>query len=141
MESPSFQDLGAETISQVHDLSPDTNCDVLTGGLKSIASSEYEDAGIASDDDSLLAQYGALLPSDKLPEKYKRCHRKLVNRSSLPNTWSSIPRGCYRIVDFLHNTAFTKVVIAQSTAKDTDSGREKGKLRCIKIYRLTGHSA
>ena len=38
-------------------------------------------------------------------------------------------------MDFLHNTAFTKVVIAQSMVKDKDSGREKGKLRCIKIYR------
>ena len=72
VELPSFQNLGAETTSQVHDLSPDTNCagtHVLTGGLKSIVLSEDEDAGIASDDDSLFAQYGALLPSDKLPEK------------------------------------------------------------------------
>ena len=67
VESRSFQDLAAETISQVHDLPADTNCagtHVLTGGLKSIVLSEDEDAGIASDDDSLFAQYGALLPSD-----------------------------------------------------------------------------
>jgi len=131
------QDAGTEATS-VHDLSLDIKCvaaDSLGGELKSITLSGNEDAGISSDDDNLFAQYGALLPSDKMPEKYKRCHLKLKKRVSLPfNTQSSIPRSCYRVVDFLHTNNFSEVVVAQSMAEDDKKG-SGGKLCCIKIYR------
>lgn len=138
VESPSSQNLPVGTdANSSRDLSVDIKCDsthALMGGLESITFSEDEDAGISSDDDSLFAQYGALLPTDKLPEKYKRCHCKLMNHSSVSQ--SSIPRGCYRILDFLSTNAFSEVVIAQSMAGDKkDSGLEHGRLYCIKIYR------
>ena len=94
-----------------------------------------EDSGISSDD-SLFAQYGALLPSDKILEQYKHCHRKFMNRSSLPNTWNSIPRGYYRIMDTLHTNAFSEIVIAHSmVGEEKDSKLEQGRISRIKIYR------
>ncbi|KAF8809661.1 kinase-like protein [Phlegmacium glaucopus] len=76
----------------------------------------------------------ALTTIANLLKKYKRCHLKPTKRVSLPsNTQSSIPLGCYRVVDFLHTNDFSDVVIARSVAGNKNgSGR---KLCCVKIYR------
>ncbi|KAF8809626.1 hypothetical protein BYT27DRAFT_6512653 [Phlegmacium glaucopus] len=105
----SSQNLGTEATSAPLDIKC-VGTDPLTAELESLTLSDNEDAGISFDDDSLFAQYGALLPSDKLPEKYKRCHLKPTKRVSSPsNTQSSFPLGCYRVVDFLHTNDFSGI--------------------------------
>ena len=141
VQSPSSlatpQDLGTEATS-VHDLSLGVKgvaIHPLITELESITLSENKDAGISFDDDSLFAQYSALLPSDKMPEKYKHHRLKLARRFPPPfSNRTSIPHSCYRIVDPIHSNDFSEVVVAQLVAEN-DFGLGKGRMCCIKIYR------
>ena len=143
VQSPSSlatpQDLSTE-VTSVHDLSLDVKgvaIHPLITELESITLSENKDPGISFDDDSLFAQYSALLPSDKMPEKYKHHRLKLTKRFPPPfSNRTSIPRNCYRIVDFVHSNDFSEVVVAQLVAENgKDFGLGKGRVCCIKIYR------
>ncbi|KAF8153197.1 kinase-like domain-containing protein [Crassisporium funariophilum] len=95
-----------------------------------------EDSEIGSDDDSLLAQYAALLPTSQLPTRYVRRHREQL--SPPVEESPSMATNYYMSVETLNSNDQSQIICAAPRISwyPLKSARQTTqKLVCIKVYR------